>query len=321
MITVLIPTFNRKARLERTLDAFERQSNKDFKIIISDNASEYDVCDLLDNRSEGFRNRVVVSKNPVNVGLGGNIALSLLKCETDWAWLVSDDDIIDKDAIQMIYNAIERHPDCAWIGFEIYQHGEKEKIFNSLSDYIEYLYESRKQYHYLTTADLIFMSNKVFHMDIVRKYIPYAVEFAFSYIPHVFVLYKALDDNNKAILRNDRIVCYDAPSQQDPKYSVKIAYSRMRSIVDCDFKLSEDIKKKLYAVTTPDYKNLLSVSILAPYREGDRMLFNLYYDCLRYYYSVTERMMFKICTIIDSTESGHLFLNKLLKRHNENKHE
>lgn len=314
MITVLIPTYNRKTRLARTLNSLEQQSNSNFNVVISDNASDYDINDLLENHSMEFRDRVVVSRNPVNVGLGGNIALSLLKCKSDWAWLVSDDDIIEIDAIQKIYDAILKYPDCAWMNFEIYQNSEGEREIIGLMDYVEYLFECRSKYHYLTTADLIFMSNKVFHLAIIKDYISLAVEYAYSYIPHVFILLKSLEENRKAVILHDKIVGYDAPSQSDPKYSVKIAYSRMRSIVDCDFDIPENYRQKLYAVTTPDYKNVLSVNILAPFREHDRKMLNLYYDCLSMYYSTKEKVIFKVCAKIDSFESGHKFLNKILKK-------
>lgn len=157
MITVLIPTYNRKNRLARTLDSLEQQSNNDFNIIISDNAS-------------------------------------------DWVWLVSDDDIIESDAIQKIHDAILKYSDCAWMNFEIYQNDEheSEREIIGLKDYVEYLFECRSRYHYLTTADLIFMSDKVFYLAIIKDYISLAVEFAYSYIPHVFLLLKSLEENKKS---------------------------------------------------------------------------------------------------------------------------
>ena len=50
MLTVLIPTYNRKYQLIRTLDALNKQSDQDFKIFISDNASNYSVLDEVLNR-------------------------------------------------------------------------------------------------------------------------------------------------------------------------------------------------------------------------------------------------------------------------------
>ena len=46
-ITVLIPTYNRKESLSRTLRDLESQTRKDFYVVISDNASDYDVKELL----------------------------------------------------------------------------------------------------------------------------------------------------------------------------------------------------------------------------------------------------------------------------------
>ena len=51
-LTVLIPTYNRKERLTQTLDCLSKQTNRSFQIVITDNCSDYDVNELIQQCDE-----------------------------------------------------------------------------------------------------------------------------------------------------------------------------------------------------------------------------------------------------------------------------
>ena len=62
-------------------------------MIILDNASDYDINEILNNITEEFRDRITLKRNISNIGQCGNLSLSLLQADDGWVWTLADDDI------------------------------------------------------------------------------------------------------------------------------------------------------------------------------------------------------------------------------------
>ena len=110
ILSVMIPTYNRKEKLIRTLSALSTQTFKDFGIIISDNNSNYSIeNEILHKYEVDFRKSIKVHHNRVNVGLSLNMAGLFTLCPTEWAWFLGDDDIIFDDSVEKIVNIINNN--------------------------------------------------------------------------------------------------------------------------------------------------------------------------------------------------------------------
>jgi len=111
ILTVCIPTFNRKMCLEKQLIFFQKQIAKSKKIqdqvqfIVSDNASTDDTKVIIDDFEKKDRFFDYYS-NTTNLGLVGNIIASLNHSNTDYVWFVSDDDKLKDGIIELILDAI-----------------------------------------------------------------------------------------------------------------------------------------------------------------------------------------------------------------------
>lgn len=93
-LSVLIPTYNRKEKLKKTLLALEKQFDDNFYVVILDNASEYSIeQEVLPELSFQFSKVIRIIKRKYNVGLGNNISGLFSVCETKWGWLLGDDDV------------------------------------------------------------------------------------------------------------------------------------------------------------------------------------------------------------------------------------
>lgn len=114
ILTIAIPTYNRKDELEKCINSIVPQLNDKIKIVVRDNCSDYDAEALV----RRFNNpQIEFYKNPVNVGGDANIARLFECCDTDWLWVLGDDDFILPDAVKKVIDCIEANPDVIYIKF------------------------------------------------------------------------------------------------------------------------------------------------------------------------------------------------------------
>jgi glycosyltransferase involved in cell wall biosynthesis len=100
-LTVIIPTYNRKTLLIECLDAFDNQTDKRFNLIISDNYSSDGTSDLLNSRYSD-KTDVVLNFNEKNIGLVNNINKALTLAKTEWITIVSDDDYVNDNFVELV---------------------------------------------------------------------------------------------------------------------------------------------------------------------------------------------------------------------------
>lgn len=181
MLTVYIPTFNRRGKLIRTLQCLEKQTNQDFVIYIRDNASDYPVESVLDCVGKSFRDKIKIVRNKKNFGADINIISVFKFPETKWVWLLSDDDYPAQDAVQIIKKNIEKQGGQVgafnYVTWDFVRtQTNKIQIFSKLRDYLGYYESLSSEDRYLLQLDLVYMSNKVLNLEIMRKYYSYGMK-------------------------------------------------------------------------------------------------------------------------------------------------
>lgn len=252
-LTVVIPTYNREQRLRRTLDILEIQSDDDFDIIILDNCSEYNVEQVLDKRDVGFKNRVEIVHNKVNIGMAVNLANAFIQKRDGWVWMLSDDDIPSAYAIENIYEEIERCNNIGAIHFSIWKLDKYLKYgardFKSLHELMEFYRcitaDKPREFNY--NGDFIYLSNKVFNMMYVKAYYEKIFFYAYSSVPQLVpILFMLNEKTAKVRISNKKIVVYDMP-EGDHWDRIKIM-SGMRIITDFPLDLDNDDRKMLYRI-------------------------------------------------------------------------
>ncbi len=112
LLSICITTYNRAVWLKHSLEALltlAGQFGDKVEVLVCDNASEDDtskvVSDLLGRYSFNY------VKNPLNVGMLGNLGVTAGHARGKYVWIVGDDDIVMEDGIRAILGAIERHPE------------------------------------------------------------------------------------------------------------------------------------------------------------------------------------------------------------------
>lgn len=247
-LTVVIPTYNRRNRIARTLDLLEKQTYKDFDVIILDNASDYNISEIMQNREPEFQKRVEIRKNSSNIGMSGNLAMSFLQVEDGWIWTLSDDDIPSVYAVEMIMEEIEQNKDAGVIMFSIldmgmYMNGHRQYI-NSLTDLARF-YEKLQEIKGLNlNGDFIFFSNKVYNISCIKKYMEEIFTYSYTRIPQIMPVLFMLNEQRKTmVISNKKIVTYSYPENGHWNW-IKIALG-MSTIIDLPLTYSSSEEKKV----------------------------------------------------------------------------
>ena len=116
LLSVCIPTYNRKAYLSQALDALSSHLPATMRelveIVISDNASSDGTEDLIDEfQSQHIDIQLRCLRQPENIGATRNCWFVTQAACGDYVYLLSDDDILLPGALERIVSVIQTHPD------------------------------------------------------------------------------------------------------------------------------------------------------------------------------------------------------------------
>lgn len=104
-VTVGIPTFNRAAWLRDAIESVLAQTYTNFRLIVSDNASDDDTPDVVRSFSDG---RIDYVRSDRNIGSLGNINRLVALADTELLLLLPDDDILYPDHLEAAVELLER---------------------------------------------------------------------------------------------------------------------------------------------------------------------------------------------------------------------
>lgn len=301
LLTVLIPTYNRKKQLSNTLDALEKQSNCNFNIVISDNHSDYDIDEILDGRNTEFINRIVVYRRKHNIGADGNIANLFTLCQTKWAWFLSDDDFVRLDAVEKILKEINDDPDAGAFNFSIisFSQFEHKRRDVSLAEFINFYYPMHKQLH----GDLIYLANKVFNIERIQACIGYIFKYNYTKVSTIVLIYKILEYGIPYCTVNEKIVEYDMNSKHSWSFGEVVLGTR--TLMDIPFKLDLSYHKKLIIISAFDWKFAIN-SYFFPNKtqQYPNFLDQLYHGLYKYILPFPKRVVFKILSVLAQYQWG-----------------
>jgi glycosyltransferase involved in cell wall biosynthesis len=111
-LTVLIPTYNRATMLPRAIDSVLGQSYRDFRLLISDNAST-DGTQAICERYAVDDERVSYRRQAENLGPIANFNSLLARVETELLVMLADDDWFDLDYFERAIAMLDADPTLA----------------------------------------------------------------------------------------------------------------------------------------------------------------------------------------------------------------
>lgn len=104
-VTVGIPTFNRARWLREAIDSVLAQTYTDFRLIVSDNASDDDTPDVVRSLND---KRITFVRSERNAGASGNLNRLIELAETEFLVLLPDDDVLYPGHLEAAVKLLER---------------------------------------------------------------------------------------------------------------------------------------------------------------------------------------------------------------------
>src|SRR5690242_21670698 len=104
LISICIPTYNRPELLRTLLDSIQKQTFKNFEIIVNDNSPHDEVETLINSYKDVLPVCYVRNQPPVTAGK--NCIKIMQRANGQWVKIMHDDDWFDsKDALQLFADA------------------------------------------------------------------------------------------------------------------------------------------------------------------------------------------------------------------------
>jgi glycosyltransferase involved in cell wall biosynthesis len=181
LLTIAIPTFNRNSVLKRNLELLMPQMEDWVHLLIVDNCSDIPVSDTLRGIVEKHSNySIEIIRNSVNIGGNANILRCIEHCNSDYIWIIGDDDYPSAGSVRAVYQQIHKK-ELVWLNCysgdpnhqPIREHGI---VTDDLSKFLTQL---------KSISELVFVSNNVFSNAAIKQGIEFAQIHQATMAPHV----------------------------------------------------------------------------------------------------------------------------------------
>lgn len=177
VLTIVIPTYNRKERLLEQLESIYHYANiNDYYLVLVDNCSNYDVMSAVsENFPVEFVENIQYVRNQFNTHIGFNLANCFLYPKTPWMLQASDDDEYSEGFMGTILQYINTYPDACCIQFVL----GKDVKFGDLR------IETLKQYNdglwkKYPSGDCLYVGNKLYNIKRLHEYMCEAFIYSYS---------------------------------------------------------------------------------------------------------------------------------------------
>ncbi len=111
-LAICIPTYNRAKHLDNCLQSIisiKQFSNLQFQVCVSDNGSTDNTEEIVKKAQEKIE--IKYNKNDTNIGIPLNFLKVIEMAESEFTWLIGDDDLLFPNTIDSLYELIDKNPD------------------------------------------------------------------------------------------------------------------------------------------------------------------------------------------------------------------
>ncbi len=119
-VSIVLVTYNRAKFLPRTLDCVLGQTYANFELLICDDCST-DETETICHDYASRDNRIEYIRNPVNLGMPGNLNSGIARTSGEFIANLHDGDIYRPTLIEKWRAALTRHPTAGFV-FNMYRH-------------------------------------------------------------------------------------------------------------------------------------------------------------------------------------------------------
>jgi len=282
-LTIAIPTYNRNDILLKNIKLLLPQLNNQCKLIIIDNCSDFPVKETLKDILSDFKN-IEIKRNSINIGGNANIMRCFEYCETPYLWILGDDDPVKEDAIRIIFNNLEKRPDCTFFNFNTLIEND---IIRDKTYFTKGVYEFVKGID--SFGRLLLISSNIYKVtEELKKSVIAGNLYQYSSAAHIVTLLLSLGNNSICCFSQEEIVRhgYNATPMELQGSPVVMALG-LPIIFDLplDFKIREELRNKILSWMKP--RTVVRQLLLMSKFEDKK-------DEARYLYFIIRRRLFSL---------------------------
>lgn len=213
-LTICIPSFDRSSRAQETIRALLPQVyGTDIKLLILDNASPVDYLKdfskdpvFVEAMQDGY---LAIQRNQVNLGMSANFLRAFEVVESEWLWLLSDDDEVESQAVERLISAIQLYAEeYGFIKFSSTRSKPSTPAFkiSNLEEFIQFNSKSVDNFN-----GFIFISNGIYRVNHFKSFVNVGYQHAHTYIPHFMMITAFIAAGGKIAILDEEIVRYVVP--------------------------------------------------------------------------------------------------------------
>ncbi len=129
-VSIILPTYNGNKTINNAIESILIQNFKDYEFIIVDDCSTDKTALLIDKYTERD-NRIIIIRNPINLGLQKSLNKALMISRGEYIGRIDDDDIwIGKNKLQEQVDFLDQHTKHVLVGTYGFLVNASGKIIN-----------------------------------------------------------------------------------------------------------------------------------------------------------------------------------------------
>ena len=187
-LNIIIPSYNRYDFLDRQLKTLRSQVNHLVSVTVLNNKS----TDLRYYKLKEEYPFIRLINNVFNLGIVGNILRSYEYADKGYLWILSDDDIVEKNAVDFILKATGECPDHIYLKAQV--KGER-KIGSELGKHSYTRKKIIKNFSSISMLGLI--SANVYKVDFIKNFVDKGYLAGETLFPHVAIFFSAISRREK----------------------------------------------------------------------------------------------------------------------------
>lgn len=262
ILSICIPTYNRKSFLERSINALLPQLCDEVEVLISNNCSPDDTdayCRTLDPRIKYY-------KQPENIGADNNFLWLMDNAIGKYVLILSDDDYLDDGSVSKLIEFLnDKEYGLAVINAKsLMTNGSITSSIYSGDTNIEFTEENISEFLIQVGVYLTFISGLIFNNDLLRKVVN-KMQYNKTFLLQTCVALRCLEYNKKTAIIKE--VCCISQCDNSSGYNIYNVF--VENWRKCLFRIgkSSGLPKK---TLTNIYNNTLG-SLVLNYLIKDRL--------------------------------------------------
>lgn len=211
ILTIAIPTYNRNKILSRNIKLLLPQLTSECKLLVLDNHSDVPVEEtLMPVIKEYPEINIRLIRNRVNIGGNGNIVRCYEYCDTDYLWVLGDDDMVEPDAIRTILEKIKSYPEAIYFNYNFYElipdrNYKKEPFKKNCAMAITKGFDDFMD-HVSSFGQIVFISSGIFKVPKMLPFLYIGMNYQYSSFPHLVMLLCSLETEEICCFADDFVV-------------------------------------------------------------------------------------------------------------------